>query len=531
MRVFFLSLILLIYVCNSALFSDNVPDRFNYQGRLTDSSGESVADGAYNMRFYIYADSTAVTELWSSSTLSVTVENGLFEVTLSNIDDIIFQYGFDVYLGIQVGLGPVMMPLTKFSTVPYAFHSRTAHEGAGWTQDVDNNRIYTKGVDKKVGINNANPQEVLAVGEDLGNLQGSFLTVGNSNDLSGIALGENTSNLAYINWNHLSNGLVFGQYSAGTHYYGFALKEGNVKIGSLASTPSEDLVVGDDLGAIGGENIVVGNNSGSAGIVLGKDSDNYIKVYSWDMDDVYRIVTKLDGDTYNPMRIYKSRVAIGGDIYPNEALVVGKDIGAFYGDRVVVGGSTAGTQIGYMIGEDTDHRCWMLWDVDDNYYSMGYKNDVFQYNNLLTMKNGSIGIKASNPTSDLHVAGDICYTGSIGTCSDLRYKRDVSTLSDAMKRVGQLRGVSFSWRQEDYPEQRFSDKRQVGFIAQELVDVLPEAVSEDDNGYLNVDYSKLTPLLVEAIKEQQKQIDRQQNLIEELSERLGQLESNQLSKR
>ncbi len=49
--------------------------------------------------------------------------------------------------------------------------------------------------------------------------------------------------------------------------------------------------------------------------------------------------------------------------------------------------------------------------------------------------------------------------------------------------------------------------RQVGVIAQEVEAVLPEAVSEDAQGYKSVDYSKLTPLLIEASKAQQAQIE------------------------
>ena len=48
---------------------------------------------------------------------------------------------------------------------------------------------------------------------------------------------------------------------------------------------------------------------------------------------------------------------------------------------------------------------------------------------------------------------------------------------------------------------RFSEERQIGLIAQEVCEVVPQVVSEDDNGYYNIDYPKLTPLLIEAIKE------------------------------
>ena len=67
--------------------------------------------------------------------------------------------------------------------------------------------------------------------------------------------------------------------------------------------------------------------------------------------------------------------------------------------------------------------------------------------------------------------------------------------------VSKLRGVRFDWRHDEYPEQKFSDGRQLGFIAQEVKEIFPEVIMQDDDGYYSVDYAKLTPVLVEAVKE------------------------------
>jgi hypothetical protein len=52
----------------------------------------------------------------------------------------------------------------------------------------------------------------------------------------------------------------------------------------------------------------------------------------------------------------------------------------------------------------------------------------------------------------------------------------------------------------------FTGRKQIGFIAQDLEKIFPEMVFTDDKGYKSIDYSRLTPVLVETIKEQQKQI-------------------------
>jgi hypothetical protein len=115
---------------------------------------------------------------------------------------------------------------------------------------------------------------------------------------------------------------------------------------------------------------------------------------------------------------------------------------------------------------------------------------------------GYVGIGTTNPTEKLHVAGNILATGSI-TPSDRRYKKDIDTIGNALDLIAQFNGYNYNYRTEEFPEQHFDSTVQVGFIAQELQEVLPQVVSEGSTGYLAVDYAKVTPVLLMAIKEQQ----------------------------
>ena len=67
-----------------------------------------------------------------------------------------------------------------------------------------------------------------------------------------------------------------------------------------------------------------------------------------------------------------------------------------------------------------------------------------------------------------------------------------------------------------FPDHGFKEGKQVGFLAQNVQEVLPELVSEGSDGYLGVDYSRLTPVLVEARKEQQARIDQLEAIVEKL---------------
>ncbi|MGH8003818.1 MAG: tail fiber domain-containing protein, partial [Limisphaerales bacterium] len=135
-----------------------------------------------------------------------------------------------------------------------------------------------------------------------------------------------------------------------------------------------------------------------------------------------------------------------------------------------------------------------------------------------------VGIGTETPSEALHVVGNICATGTIGACSDARFKEHVETIGDAMAVIEKLRGVDFDWKRSEFADHQFTDGKQLGFVAQEVKDVLPMLVSEGSDGYLSVDYGRLTPVLVEAVKAQQKIIDNQNG---ELSAVKAQLEKLQ----
>ena len=86
----------------------------------------------------------------------------------------------------------------------------------------------------------------------------------------------------------------------------------------------------------------------------------------------------------------------------------------------------------------------------------------------------------------------------LNSLSDENLKKDISTIDNAVDKVMQLRGVDYTWKQ--------SEEKSKGVIAQELQKVLPELVSESDDR-LSVNYNGIIGVLIEAIKEQQKQID------------------------
>ena len=92
--------------------------------------------------------------------------------------------------------------------------------------------------------------------------------------------------------------------------------------------------------------------------------------------------------------------------------------------------------------------------------------------------------------------GNATLTGSLTQNSDISLKKNISTLSNSLGIVLKLRGVSFQWKDENREKEK-----QLGFIAQEVEQVIPEIVKTDENGIKSVGYANIVPVLVEAIKE------------------------------
>jgi hypothetical protein len=126
---------------------------------------------------------------------------------------------------------------------------------------------------------------------------------------------------------------------------------------------------------------------------------------------------------------------------------------------------------------------------------------------------GTIGI-----WDNLRVNGSVSGVGNYQNISDARYKTNVQTVPDALETILNLRGVTFDWRIKDYPAMNFEAGRQVGFLAQEVEKILPQLVTTDSSGYKSVAYANIVPVLVEAMKTQQKQIDSLEKQIAELKE-------------
>ena len=102
--------------------------------------------------------------------------------------------------------------------------------------------------------------------------------------------------------------------------------------------------------------------------------------------------------------------------------------------------------------------------------------------------------------------------------SDVRLKENIVNIPNALEKVSSLNGVTYDWTQEYIESQGGEDgffvrKNDVGLIAQEVEQVLPEIVAENEEGYKSVKYERVVALLVEAVKELQGQVEELRNAV------------------
>jgi hypothetical protein len=210
----------------------------------------------------------------------------------------------------------------------------------------------------------------------------------------------------------------------------------------------------------------------------------------------------------------------------NRNVLVGKEAGRSIGagnDNVFVGYRSAMNAIDISGSVVIGPRAAEAIAVSNRLY-IGNGPDAAQTLIYGEFNNVRVGIGTLAPTATLQLG--ISGEGRTGLAeawnvfSDARYKTDVVSLTNALNIVGSINGYYYKYINDK------SEKQQIGVIAQELEKILPELVYTDDEGYKSVDYSKLTPVLVEAIKEQQSIIESLENRLQRI-ERL--IENNQNS--
>jgi hypothetical protein len=135
---------------------------------------------------------------------------------------------------------------------------------------------------------------------------------------------------------------------------------------------------------------------------------------------------------------------------------------------------------------------------------------------------GTVGILTPDPLYSLHVNGTVASYGDFYNLSDKRYKTNVRPLQTPLQKILRLHPVSFNWDPEKTNGRILDNQNHIGFLAQNVEQVIPEAVSTAPDFMKTklIAYGDLIPYLTEALKEQQRIMNHQQQQIHALKRRI-----------
>ena len=146
-------------------------------------------------------------------------------------------------------------------------------------------------------------------------------------------------------------------------------------------------------------------------------------------------------------------------------------------------------------------------DVGGDIYIMPHDNE----NGIVIQDDGEVQLYYDNAEKLNTYSAGVTVTGTcnatdFNTTSDRTLKTNVETLEGSLDAVKAMRGVSFDWID--------NGQSNIGVIAQEIEEVIPNAVNTNEDGVKSVKYGNLVGVLIEAIKEQQTQIDELKKIID-----------------
>lgn len=375
-----------------------------------------------------------------------------------------------------------------------------------------------------------------------GNNSGSSLTTGTGNSFFGYSSGTNTNTGFGNSFFGASSGTqniegtrnsFFGSGAglANTRgsrnsFYGASSGAGNSTgednsfFGHLTGS---NISIGSDnsfLGANSGENVSIG----SANVIIGKSAGGSLTSGSRNI---------VIGYQAGPLNDQSDRLYIDNE-QSNTALIYGE----FDNDKVWINGSFETTEEVEVFGTDQNNQVDFSITSNDALIRLGYEKEgphgfsfgdeedrqgmklLYRTNpNELRVEKGNDFSSDSGALLRLTELGDLIISGNYTPPSDRRLKKDIIPLKDAGATIDQLYGYTYYWKDDFRPS-----RKQIGLIAQEVREVLPELVHEDQEGMLTLDYISIIPILVEAVKNERKANRELDQKYQSLERRISKLE-------
>lgn len=425
------------------------PRLLNYQGYLTDTLGNPLTNPSVSMTFAIFDAASAGNQKWTETQGTVSISKGIFSVLLGSvtpIPDSVFTASINRYLQLTVA-GVILSPRTRIVSAPYAF-----------TATYSDTAIYAKNA-----------------------LTDNDWVISGSNMYSGVS-----GNVGIGKPSPAVKLDVSGSFNTDSLY-----RIAGVKV---LSAPSTNTFIGRNAGysnPSGAGNTFTGYYAGyldTSG--QGNTFTGYRAGYS-NTSGSYNTFTGYWAGTQNTTGGANTFTGYGAGYY-NTTANCNTFLGYFAGHNNTVGAYNI------FIG----HRAGDFSFVDSNRLYIANNqsaNDVLISGNFATNR---VGINTTTPTRTLFVNGDAGGTTAWYNDSDERLKKNIKPIENALSDIVRLEGVNFEWKDTaNHP-----GGVQIGLIAQDVDLVVPSVVDKKSE-YYSIATANLVPLLIEAIKEQQVEIE------------------------
>ncbi|MGA7305810.1 MAG: tail fiber domain-containing protein, partial [Rhodothermales bacterium] len=472
----------------------------SFQGYLTDNADNPI-NGTKDITIRLFDGSTTGTQYWERTYTGVPITNGVFHLILVEGTPPLAWVAFDkqFYAEIEVD-SEIVGSRVKLTSVPYALGLRNLRvipevddEGPSLLGGFLDNTISTgvKGATISGGgavrESNAGRHQVTGdygtIGGGFGNTAYENATVsgGTNNEASGsgavIGGGEGSFSTDYdaVVGGGSFNTASGEESTVAGGYFGTASGNQAAIGGGSANTAAgqASTVPGGTLNYAGGrDSFAAGNHARvrDASDTGGPDGDDGTFVWS----DRSNTTTAFESTGRNQFLIE----ADGG---------VGINTNAPAG-HLHIAKANNNTGGGVVIEANEQDRLYMYFIADDNVTIGTYRgSDGRRLPIALQPNGGNVGIGTTSPSEKLEVNGNVL-ANNVAVPSDARYKKNIQPIVGPLGLLSKLNGVRYEYDREAHPEKSFDSGVQFGLIAQNVRQVLPELVHENDAGYLSVNY-------------------------------------------
>jgi hypothetical protein len=533
-------------LCFLSIGMAQVPNSFNYQAVVRNNSGEIIADQNVAFKISILKNTESGSPIYVETHKTMTNKFGLANLKIgtgSAVSGTFSPNGWGsakhfvkVELDPKGGSSFSHIGTNEFSAVPYAFHAQTVENDQVDDADHDpKNEIQTldlsgtqlslsKGggtvtLPSSGGGDNWGTQTVVsdATLSGKGTTANPLSVVGDLTDNQTLSLSGNDLSISRGNKVTLPEAAPSIWNKSGENIY---FNTGKVGIGTNDPATQLDM-----------------KNVESCAMRLVSTSSNIESVFQIGIGPAFGYISNNNG----PINLYAgpglSSMMIASDYtYIANRLQIGKFTsqkpaaglhvkGKGYPDSFAFLESDAGQDAGLRLYEGTTAK----WHIFNNSAAGGLQiyNSESKTAIFAKQSNSYVGIGTTNPTYPLHVNGDAAK--SSGTTawvisSDRRLKNIHGNYEKGLSEIVALQPIKFSYK-KDNPRQLPSDSELVGFVAQDVQKVFPEAVNEEADGYLDFNIHSINVAMVNAIKELKLQNGEFAKEVSDLKSRLEDLET------